>query len=113
MGEDAAMPAEIKNWKPSPELGEFVKHDGTKPRTDLLPPRALLAVSRVLTLGAAKYGAYNWKKCPDPARLVAASLRHILAHMTGEERDPESGESHLAHAVCSLLFLLELRDGRP
>jgi len=40
-------------------------------------------------------------------RLVGASLRHIFAWIAGEEKDPESGISHIAHATCNLVFLLE------
>lgn len=97
MGDDAAM------------IG-FVKHDSGKPRTELLPPRALLAVSRVLALGAAKYGADNWHRCKEPTRYVGAALRHLFAHMAGEKTDAESGESHLAHAASCLLFLAELDE---
>jgi hypothetical protein len=108
MGEDA-----MRGWDVAPALKEFVKHDTGKPRTDLLPPRALLGVSRVLALGAAKYGADNWSKCQEPARYLGAALRHVFAHMAGEAKDAESGESHLAHAACCLLFLLELGEKEP
>jgi hypothetical protein len=38
--------------------------------------------------------------------------RHIEAHQSGEKFDKESGQSHLDHAICDLLFLkyFELRD---
>lgn len=100
----------MRGWDVAPARQEFVKHDAGKPRAELLPPRALLAVARVLSLGAAKYGADNWHKCRDPQRYVGAALRHVLAHMSGEKRDPESGESHLTHAACCLLFLVELDE---
>ena len=31
-------------------------------------------------------------------------MRHIYAYLAGEKLDPESGESHLAHALCSVRF---------
>jgi len=120
MGEDAmrgwdVAPALNPTVQPRPIVGEpaFTKNDAGKPRTDLLPPRALLAVSRVLALGASKYGADNWSKCQEPARYLGAALRHVLAHMAGETTDAESGESHLAHAACCLLFLVELGEKEP
>lgn len=89
-------------------LANGVKHDEHKPRPELLPPRALLSVSEVLAYGARKYAPDNWRKVPDAhTRYVGAALRHVLAHLTGERLDPESGKPHLAHAVCSLLFALE------
>ena len=88
-----------------------MKHDGGKPRLELLPPAAIEAVGRVLGYGAEKYAPGNWKHVADGQnRYLAASLRHVFAYLRGEELDSESGESHLAHAACSLLFILELKD---
>jgi hypothetical protein len=86
-----------------------VKHDGEKPRWDLLPIEALEPVVEVLGLGARKYGDRNWAEVPDaPRRYFAATMRHLTAWMLGEKRDAESGQSHLAHAVCCLLFIMAL-----
>lgn len=38
-----------------------VKYDAGKPRLDLLPPKAVMALGEVMTYGAAKYGADNWQ----------------------------------------------------
>lgn len=92
------------------QVGEFKKLDSGKPRPDLLPPNATLEVSRVLAFGAAKYGASNWNQAEledGRARYVAAAMRHVLAYQCGEQIDDESGLNHLAHAVTSLLFVLE------
>ena len=35
-------------------------------------------------------------------------MRHIFAHIDGSVLDEESGLSHLAHAICCLLFKLEI-----
>ena len=61
-----------------------------------------------MEFGAKKYDRKNWAKVDDKERYIAAPLRHILAYQQGEKLDKESGISHLAHAICSLLFLLEL-----
>lgn len=84
-----------------------VKRDSGKPRMDLLPPRALLAVGSVMAYGATTYGAHNWRLGLAWGRLCAAALRHTMAWISGEEHDPESGIPHLAHAAASLLMLLE------
>ena len=87
------------------------KHDSGKPLMGAVPPNALLAVARVLTFGAEKYGRDNWRKVENAeTRYLDAALRHINAYQRGELVDPESGESHLAHAVCSLMFMLELQE---
>ena len=90
-------------------MAEGIKYDSAKPRMNLLPPKAIIEVSKVLTFGAEKYDAENWHKLDDlQNRYTAGALRHIFAHMDGEKDDPESNISHLAHALCCLLFKLEI-----
>ena len=90
------------------EIGK--KYDSDKPRADLLPPLALIEVAKVLTYGAGKYGPDNWKKLDNlQSRYTGAALRHLLAHMSGEETDEETDLNHIAHAVCCLLFKLEAK----
>ena len=91
-----------------------IKYDSAKPKMNLLPPKAIVEVAKVLTFGAEKYDAENWRKLDDlQNRYTAGALRHIFAHMDGEKLDPETGLSHMAHALCCLLFKLEieLEDG--
>jgi len=88
------------------------KSDEGKNRLDLLPTESLEEIAKVLTFGAKKYatsevaGDYNWTKGFTWSRLLGATLRHLFAFMRGEDKDPESGISHLAHAGCCILFLL-------
>lgn len=91
---------------------EGTKHDDGKPRWTLVPWRAMESVVAVLEHGAKKYGDDNWRHVPNASRrYVDAAARHIIAHMRGDELDRESGLPHLAHAVCSILFLLENMRG--
>ena len=83
-----------------------VKHDQEKPDYTLLPYGALEEVVKVLTYGAKKYSRENWKYV-DGLRYQAATMRHFSAYMQGEKLDPETSCSHLAHAISSLLFLLQ------
>lgn len=53
-------------------------------------------------------GERNWEKGMAWGRLSGALLRHLFAWMNGEDRDPESGMRHLAHAACCALMLLSL-----
>ena len=39
-----------------------VKHDGGKPRVELVPPSLMIAVGSVLAFGAKKYGDNNWRR---------------------------------------------------
>ena len=91
------------------QMSDGIKYDSAKPRMNLLPPKAIIEVSKVLTFGAEKYDAENWRKLDDlQNRYTAGALRHIFAHMDGEQLDPETNLSHLAHALCWLLFKLEI-----
>ena len=86
-----------------------LKYDGEKPKMHLLPPKAINEVAKVLTFGAQKYDEENWRKLEDlQSRYSSGALRHIFAHLDSEDLDPESGLSHLAHAICCLLFKLEI-----
>ncbi len=87
-----------------------IKHDANKPSIGLLPREALVAEAQVLDFGAEKYGTYNWKQGMLWSRLSDAALRHILAWIDGEDNDPETGLSHLAHARASLGFLIHYAD---
>ena len=84
------------------------KFDVGKPEMSLLPPWALEAVARVLTIGAQKYERDNWKYVPDGAfRYKNAAMRHLNEYIKGITEDPETGENHLAHAICCLMFMLD------
>lgn len=83
------------------------KHDSGKPRMDLIPLSSLHQVANVLEFGAKKYSENNWQTVPDAEkRYLSATLRHIAEYQDGNHIDRESGISHLAHAACSLIFLL-------
>lgn len=86
---------------------EGKKFDEGKPRMSLIPSRPLMLVAQVLTKGAIKYDAHNWRKGMEWSRLIDATLRHILAFKEGEDLDPETGLPHTTHAICGLLFLTE------
>lgn len=92
------------------KLTKAIKYDQEKNQLDLLSTPWLLGVGRVLTFGAKKYAAHNWRKGIQFSRLISAVLRHILAYASGEDLDPETGLSHLYHASCCLMFLAELSE---
>jgi hypothetical protein len=83
-----------------------VKFDGDKLRWSLVPWACMEDVVRVLEFGAQKYADDNWQKVPGVrTRYFNAAMRHLLAWFMGESDDSETGISHLAHAICCLLFL--------
>lgn len=92
---------------------EGVKHDAGKAPMSLLDRKALEGVAEVLAFGAAKYAAHNWRGGFDHTRLSDAALRHIFAWIDGEDADPESGLSHIAHAQCCLMFLQRMIIDKP
>lgn len=83
------------------------KFDGGKLRWDLMPFETLEGAVRVLMFGAKKYAAWSFMNVrPYRSRYFAALLRHMFAWWSGEQNDPETGESHLYHAMCCLIFLI-------
>jgi hypothetical protein len=83
-----------------------IKFDSEKPRMDLLPTVALEEIAKVLTFGAVKYSSWNWAQGLKWSRLLGAACRHLFAYMRGEDKDKETGLSHLAHLGCCVVFLL-------
>lgn len=83
-----------------------VKHDGNKPRMDLIPPEALLAMGEMFRHGAEKYSDRNWEKGMDWGRVYASLMRHLTAFWMGEDIDPDSGKPHLYCALTCAAMLV-------
>lgn len=90
-----------------------IKKDQDKIRMDLIDPIALEGLAKVLTFGAKKYAAHNWRGGLSYSRLVAALLRHTFAIMRGERTDPESNLPHIDHVQCCAMFLSNMMSTRP
>jgi hypothetical protein len=91
-----------------------------KPPLHLIPPAAEVLEAVVMGLGARKYGPFNWRSADVRATVyIAAAKRHLAQWLDGQDDDPESGVSHLAHARACLGILLDalatghLIDDRP
>lgn len=84
-----------------------VKDNVNKPRVDLIPSLPLFKAGEVLAFGARKYKPHNWRLGLSWLETYGSLQRHLLAWLDGEENDPESGYTHMAHAVCQMLFLAE------
>lgn len=73
-----------------------------------LPPKAMEETAWVHSLGAEKYGPFNWRDTGVCASTyVHAILRHLNAWRDGEDNDPESGRTHLAHVACCCNILID------
>lgn len=87
-----------------------VKNDGGKIDYTLLLkdlPGSVKSVVKVLELGCKRYGRTNYSKV-ESERYEKSVLRHIMSHLSGDLIDKDSGEPHLSHAICGLLFLVEV-----
>lgn len=105
---DVSQPAPMTDGELHAPVGQ--KHDQGKPRYSLIPSGSLEAIVDVLEYGANKYAPDNWKHVENAReRYYNASMRHIQSWWSGEQNDPETGLPHLAHAVCSLMFLMALK----
>ncbi len=100
-------------------LKDGVKFDQDKPRMDLIPPETVEALAAVLTYGAKKYEDRNWEKGMSWGRVYGALMRHLWAWWARRDKDPETGMSHLWHALCCVAFLVTYesrkigKDDRP
>lgn len=81
------------------------KHDGEKNRLELVDPLAIEGLGAVLTFGANKYEANNWRGGIAYTRIIGAIKRHLSAIERGEDTDPESGLPHIDHLGCEWMFL--------
>ncbi len=94
-------------------LSEGVKHDAGKPDLSHISLELVEVVARVREFGAKKYARNNWRKGFKYTRSIAAALRHIFAFNEGQDLDPESGITHIGHAICCLEHLLHDIKNNP
>jgi hypothetical protein len=88
------------------EIGR--KDDQEKPEMDLLPPEFLEQTAQVLTIGAKRYGRFNWKHV-ERHRYIAALLRHICADMKDPGgADKDDGLPHMAHVAANAAIIIGL-----
>ncbi len=99
------------------EYGEkrAVHKDSGKPQMSLLDPLFLNACATVLTQATVggKYAPHNWRNGIEVSRLLNSCLRHINEFADCRDIDPESGQPHIAHAACNLMFILRMLKDRP
>ena len=108
------MPNSADTTNPKDLIGQ------TKPNLSLIPSGLLVPLTKVMELGARKYGPFNWREAPVRYSIyIDAALRHLYQALDREDIDVESGQSHLAHAAACCAILLDaqrtktLIDDRP
>jgi hypothetical protein len=84
-----------------------LKYDAGKAPLGLLSTKAMTEVAKVMGFGREKYAAHNWRNGIAWSRVYDAAQRHMTSWNDGVDKDPETGLSHLAHAACCIMFLLE------
>lgn len=91
-----------------------------KPSPQFVPPIAIIEESVVMALGGQKYGPFNWNDSSvDASTYYSAAMRHLMSWYAGEDVDPESGASHLAHVRACMGILIDAKatgkliDDRP
>lgn len=89
------------------------KFDTQKNRLELVDPISIEGLAAVLTFGAQKYAADNWRNGLEYTRLIGAMKRHLSAFEKGEDIDPESGLPHIDHLGCCWMFLSNFTKTRP
>jgi hypothetical protein len=67
-------------------------------RFDLLDPKAMFEMTRVLEEGARKYGEYNWRLI-DVRDHLNHMIIHAYAYLSGDKSD-----EHLSHIMCRAMF---------
>jgi len=113
LGEDEALLASYPDDNPKTQYGE------KKLKMSSTPIMPLQEMGKVFELGAKKYGRYNWRLHAVSATVYYdAALRHLMAWFEGEDMDPESAVSHLAHVMACMAILMDaqkngkLKDNR-
>lgn len=100
-----------------------LRYNSGKAPLEMIPLHLLEGAARVFhdvtTREVNPYPKWNWLKENDWSVPYACMMRHLSKWQMGEDNDPETGRSHLHHAMCNLLMLTHYaeqypnRDDRP
>lgn len=82
-----------------------LRHNAGKPRFDLVPPEAMVALADHFRKGAEKYADRNWERGMDWGKCFASMERHAWSWMNGEDFDPETGSHHMVAVAWNALAL--------
>ena len=102
------LPSDPKPTQEFPASEQPVKHDQGKTDWAILPLDALEEIIKVFQFGEKKYARGNFAHGDglEYTRVLNSLMRHTTSFMRGEDNDPETGLSHMAHCGCCVLMLL-------
>jgi hypothetical protein len=83
------------------------KTDNSKLRFDLINPEFLEGMAKILTHGANKYGANNFRKASKEERklYIGALHRHLNQWQQGKKLDQDHKQNHLISVAVNAMFL--------
>jgi hypothetical protein len=76
-----------------------------KPRVELIDPEFILAMGRVLSVGAKKHGEKSFHEGMDWNERIGSLQRHVLAFQNKQDIDEETQECHLINAAANCMML--------
>jgi hypothetical protein len=85
--------------------GEGLRYNEGKPRFDLMPPEALIALADHYRKGSEKYADRNWERGMDWGKCFASMERHAWAWASGEDYDAETESHHMIAVAWNALAL--------
>lgn len=86
--------------------GSGARKSGGKVNFALIPMHLLAGTARVLMGGVVKYASWNWAKGMAWSECFNCTIRHLFKWWyCGEDYDAETGEHHLDHVMCNVLFM--------
>jgi hypothetical protein len=114
-----AISREANFWNSAGGTNPKKKFGILKPLMSYVPKPALLILAKVMSLGADKYGPYNWHKDHvDATTYIDAIHRHLMLWEAGQDDDPVdginnqkgSGVSHLGHIMACAAILIDAQE---
>ena len=94
--------------------GKGLRFDDEKDKFSCIPLKLIRGAARILYKVTIRktnpYPMWNWAAGMLWSKPYDCLMRHMDDWYCGEDIDPDTGESHLDHALCNLLFLIHYRD---
>lgn len=105
IGKAGGIVADRRVKEISEVLQRGLRYNTGKAQWSLVDMPSLEPMVRVMEYGAGKYAPHNWKKGMAHTQIADCLMRHLFAWLNGEDNDPESGQSHIAHVQANAMML--------
>lgn len=96
-----------------PRRDQAMRFNSGKIQWSLVDFRQLEGMVKVLEFGMKKYDRDNWKKGLPMRSQCESMMRHLVALMSGEINDPETGLPHWSHIQCNAMFMGHTMENHP